>query len=366
MKLSAVMARFGPALLAQRGARMSVAQRRALAALGNCQTDWSPRWRAACADCGGRMEGPHACGHRSCPHCQHGLGEAWRQRQTRRLLPVDYFLVTFTLPAQLRPLARACPETVFDALMRCAWDTLRTFARNDRRIAGEIGASAVLHTHSRRRDFHPHVHLLVPAGGFDSRSGLWRSRAKYLFRNGSLAKVFRARLLAMLREAGLCLPKHLPEKWMVDCCPVGRGAQAIGYLARYLYRGVLSERDLLGWDEQGNVTFRYRDGQTGARMTRSLPGVDFLALLLQHVLPKGFHRVRDYGLLHPKRSALLKRIQLMLQVRLPTTPGEDDPNNTHVWRCPHCGGPLRVIATRLAPHRKRRRPDDHAPRSIVM
>jgi hypothetical protein len=275
-------------------------------------------------------------------------------------------MVTFTLPAQLRPLARACPETVFDALMRCAWDTLRTFARNDRRLAGEIGASAVLHTHSRRRDFHPHVHLLVPAGSLDSRSGLWRSKAKYLFREECLAKVFRARLLAMLRDAGLCLPKHLPEEWMVDCRRVGRGEKAIGYLARYLYRGVLSERDLLGWDDTGKVSFRYRESETGARKVRSLPGVDFLALLLQHVLPKGFHRVRDYGLLHPKRGALLRRIQLMLQVRLPNPPSENHETRQSIWRCPHCGGPLRIIATRLAPQRTRRRPEAHDGRSGVM
>lgn len=363
MNLSAIIERFGPALLAQRAAQMSHEALRALSALRVCQTGESARWQAACADCGKALLGPHACGHRSCPHCQHGLGEAWRQRQLQRLLPVSYFLVTFTLPAELRPLARRHPRRVFDALMRCAWDTLRTFARNDRRLAGEIGASAVLHTHSRTRDFHPHVHLLVPAGGLDPRSGLWRSKAKYLFRQKSLATVFRARLLATLREAGLCLPGNLPEAWVVDCRCVGRGDTAVGYLSRYLYRGVLSERDLLGCDAAGSVSFRYREGSTGDTRIRSLPGVDFLALLLQHVLPKGFHRVRDFGLLHPRRSAQLRRIQLMLQVRLP--PREPDAPRAS-WRCPHCGGTLRIIATRLPPHPPRRTPQIHAERSQIM
>jgi DNA-directed RNA polymerase subunit RPC12/RpoP len=360
MNLSTVIARFGTAV-----GPLCFDARRAMAAMGACQTEHSPRWRAACAACDAHLDGTHACGHRACPHCQHRLGQLWQQRQRARLLPVDYFLVTFTLPAGLRALARCQSRTMFDALMRCAWDTLRDFARNDRHLAGGIGATAVLHTHNRRRDFHPHVHLLVPAGAVDRRSGLWRSTSHYLFRAGALATVFRARLLGRLRDVGLRIPDGLPDTWIADCRRVGQGEQALGYLARYLYRGVLSERDLLGVDDEGQVRFRYRDGQTGRTEVRRLPGAEFLRLLLQHVLPKGFHRVRDYGLLHPKCATQLRRVQLLLQVRLP--PIERDPAKRGL-RCPHCGAPMRMVATRLPALNAsdQRRPERGQPGITVM
>ena len=362
MTLAEVIERFGTEYLARYGDRLSNEVRQAVSAMRSCQSARSPHWLAQCTGCQADLAGAHSCGHRSCPHCQHGTGEAWRLRQCRRLLPVDYFLVTLTLPAQLRALARSHPRIVYDALLRCGWATVACFGRADARLGVELGATAVLHTHSRTRDYHPHVHLLVPAGGIDPRTKLWRSKHRYLFRSGNLAKVFRARVLTALCEAGLNVPAGLPETWVADCSRVGRGEQALGYLARYLYRGVLSERDLLGCDGE-SVCFRYRDSASGQTRIRTLPGTEFLALLLQHVLPKGFRRVRDFGLLHPLRKHLLARVQYLLQVRLPDLP----PPKRCVLLCPKCGAPMRVIATRLTPaqvRRRTRRPHDH--RSAIM
>jgi predicted RNA-binding Zn-ribbon protein involved in translation (DUF1610 family) len=361
MTLAEVIERFGTEFLARHDDRRSNDVRRAVSAMRWCRSAHSPHWQAQCTGCEASLAGPHSCGHRSCPHCQHGTGEAWRQRQCRRLLPVDYFLVTFTLPAQLRHLARQHPRRVYGALMQCAWSTLASFARNDRRLGVELGATAVLHTHSRTRDFHPHVHLLVPAGGLDPRTRLWRSTRRFLFRAGNLARVFRARMLAALRALGLTLPDPVPATWVADCTRVGRGEQALGYLARYLYRGVLSERDLLGC-EGDHVRFRYRDS-TGQTRIRCLHGADFLALLLQHVLPKGFRRVRDFGLLHPRRKTLLARVQLLLQVHLPDSP----PLARCTLHCTRCGAAMRIVATRLTPaqaHRRRTPHHDH--RSLAM
>lgn len=362
MNLSEAIERFAPALLARQGDRLSNEARQALSAMRHCRAAGSPHWLADCPDCATQAAGPHSCGHRSCPHCQHGTGEAWRQRQLQRLLPVDYFLVTFTLPAPLRGLARAHPRRVYDALLRCAWATVAQFGRNQARLAVDLGATAVLHTHSRTRDYHPHVHLLVPAGGVNRTSGLWRSTSRYLFKAGNLAQVFRAKLLAALREAGLSVPAGLPDTWVADCTRVGQGEQALGYLARYLYRGVLSERDLLDGDD-GQVRFRYRDSATGHSRIRRMDGADFLILLLQHVLPKGFHRVRQFGLLHPKRKALLARVQCLLRVRLPPIAASARPG----LRCPTCGAPMRVIATRLSPGQARERlRRSEAQRSAIM
>jgi hypothetical protein len=147
-------------------------------------------------------------------------------------------------------------------MLRTAWQCLAQFARNDPVLGVQIGASAVLHTHNRRRAYHPPVHLLVPAGGVDSNRTLWRRKDTYLFNGRNLAAVFRAKLLAALRASGLTLPPRLPPQWVANCHRVGQGQKALDYLARYLYRGVLSERDILGCHD-GQVSFRYTEAKSG-------------------------------------------------------------------------------------------------------
>jgi len=154
---------------------------------------------------------------------------------------------------------------------------------------------AVLHTHNRRLDCHPHVHIVVPGGGIDVRRRQFKKlTGRYLFNAFALARVFRAKLLRALHDAGVSIPVGLPTQWVVDCRTVGRGEPALKYLSRYLYRGVIRERDLLAYDANaGTVTFGYQDAQTGRAATRTLPMADFLWRVLLHVLPTGFRRVRD-------------------------------------------------------------------------
>jgi hypothetical protein len=136
-------------------------------------------------------------------------------------LPADYFLLTFTLLAQLRGLARKHPREVYAALMQCAWQTLAKFAKNGRGV--ELGATAVLHTHSRTRDYHPHVHLVVPGGGLNLDSGQWKAERRYLFNSQNLTRVFRAKLLQRLRVHGLSAPADTPKDWVAHCACVGDG-----------------------------------------------------------------------------------------------------------------------------------------------
>lgn len=192
------------------------------------------------------------------------------------------------MPTELRALAARHAKCVYDALFTAAWTTVQTFCRNDRLLKGEAGAMPVLHTHSRRLDLHPHVHLVMPGAGLDARSRRWRTKTGYLFSRKALAKVFRAKLLAELAQAGLHASGPFPGKWVVDCRRVGNGEKALAYLGRYLYRGVIREADLLACDHDGSgqVSFRYRDSQSGETKVRTLPGADFLHLLLQHVPSK--------------------------------------------------------------------------------
>lgn len=346
IRLATLIERFEPSFLAQYGARLRPEQRQALTAMKSCRTALRPKMLACCLACEEQILVPHSCGHRLCPHCQHHESQQWLERQRQTLVPGQYFLVTFTLPAEFRPLALADPRPLYDLLMQCAWQTLLTFSRNDRQLQGTPGAVAVLHTHSRRLDYHPHVHCVIPAAALDTANRRWRTKTgkHYLFNHKALAKVFRAKMLAAMTEAGLNLPEGRPRKWVVDCQRVGSGEKALIYLGRYLYRGVLQEKDILAYDH-GQVTFRYRNSKTRRTETRTLPGATFLWLLLQHVLPKGFRRARNFGFLHPNSKRLIQLLQLLLKINPGRAFEAVKPRPPLV--CPCCGGPMTIIRTRL-------------------
>ena len=323
--------------------QLSRGQRHALAAMLACRTAQCGEILLDCPACHDAQTRYRSCGHRNCPRCQHHDTAHWLERQRQKLLPVEYFLVTFTLPYELRTLARRHPAHIYGMLFACAQSTLATFAGNADTLGGRIGMTAVLHTHTRRLDYHPHVHLVVPGGCLKTRRRQWKTlRGKYLFNEQALARVFRARMLAAITAAGLTLPASLPRAWVAHCTHAGRGLPALKYLSRYLYRGVISEKQILT-DDGEQVTFRYRDGRTGEYCTRTLAGEDFLWLLLQHVLPKGFRRVRDYGFLHGNARALLLLIQKVLSVWSRMVP---EPIMRPAFPCRHCGHPLKVIGFR--------------------
>jgi len=348
IRLATVIDAFAADFRAQYHDRLTTDHLRALAAMKRCRSEVSPRMQVACTACDHRALVPHSCGHRHCPHCQHHESQQWLERQTQRLVPADYFLVTFTLPAQFRPLAAANPRIIYDLLMKSAWETVRTFSQNDRQLAGMPGAIAVLHTHSRRLDYHPHVHLVVPAAAVDAEQKRWRTKRRkgkgYLFSHQALAKVFRAKMLAGLTAAGLTLPGHYPTDWVVDCKSVGNGASALIYLGRYLYRGVIREQDILAC-ANGQVTFRYRHAKTGRMEQRTLSGADFLWLVLQHVLPKGFRRARNFGFLHPNCKRMIALLHLLLRF-VPVLASAWVKERAPI-PCPCCGAVMRIVRTRI-------------------
>lgn len=348
LTLAALFATGQPALMARYGSRLQAHQHHAMRAILTCRSGalGTLDWR--CPDCAEHRETLRSCGHRSCPVCQNHSTTQWLERQRLKLLPVDYFMVTFTLPAELRPLAQAAPAAVYSALFSAAADTLKGFG--ERKLKAELGQCAVLHTHNRRLDLHPHVHIVVPGGGIDASRKQWRKiKGRYLFNAFALARVFRAKLLHALAAAGLPIPVGLPPKWIVDCRNVGRGEPALEYLSRYLYRGVIRERDLVNYDHRtATVTFRYTDASTHKPAYRELPIADFLWRVLLHVLPKGLRRVRDYGFLHGKAKPRLTLVQLILRVLITARAQRPRPPIC----CPRCQTPMRVVNVRIP-----RRPD---------
>lgn len=350
--LSSLIHTFEADLLTQYGSRLLPGHFRALNAMKQCRTHLSPQMQLQCTQCDQTRLVPHSCGHRLCPHCQHHESQQWIERQTQQLVPGTYFLLTFTLPAELRHLAWQHQRLLYDAMMQCSWNTLRTFARNDKQLHGTAGAVAVLHTHSRPLDFHPHVHVVMPAAAINLKQRLWRTKRRktkknkpYLFNAKALAKVFRAKLLEHLKHARLTLPDRYPTRWVVHCKAVGSGAKALIYLGRYLYRGVIREKDILACNN-GRVTFRYLEGKSRRWRTRTEMGADFLWLILQHVLPKGWRRARNFGFLHHNSKPLIALLQLLLKLDL---------RRAATWIKPRpgllckCGAPMHIVRTRLQP-----------------
>ena len=351
IRLATVIDAFEADFLRQYRGQLRPEHYRALAAMKRCRTPSSLKMQIRCRACPHHRLMPHSCGHRHCPHCQHHESQQWLERQMKKQVPAEYFLLTFTVPAEFRALAFAHQREVYELLMRCAWETVRTFSQNDRQLRGTPGAIAVLHTHTRRLDFHPHVHLVMPAAAVAVDGGKhWRTKRPgkgkkgYLFNHEALATVFRAKLLAGLKDAGLVLPERYPAKWVVDCKSVGRGESALVYLGRYLYRGVIREQDIVSCGN-GQVCFRYRHAKTGRMEQRTVSGADFLWLVLQHVLPKGFRRARNFGFLHPNCKRLIAVLHVLLKF---------DPARSIAWvkqraplLCSCCGAVMTIVRTRI-------------------
>lgn len=320
----------------------SVMQARHYAAMQSiidCHSPASGELQYHCTPCQQHQSFYHSCGHRSCPACQHQTNNQWLDRQRQKLLPLDYFMVTFTLPYQLRGFVWHHQKWAYQTLFEVAVKTLSGFAHNDQKLGDDLGLTGVLHTHSRQLNFHPHVHFIVPGGGLSKNHRFLKQKTgKYLFNGIALSKVFRGKFIAAMKQQGFSLPPNIPKDWVAQCEYVGKGDSALTYLARYLYRGVISEQNIIKHDS-GMVTFQYKDGQSRQWKTRTASAVEFLWLVLQHVLPKGFRRTRDYGFLHGNAKRILQRLQLILKVTMPEI--EVKPRKIH--SCPCCGFEMQVI-----------------------
>ena len=341
MKLNTILREFEAALKAKYATRLLPSIFRAMTAILCCKTGAAGVFKLKCTDaeCEHQTLLPRSCGNRSCVQCQNHETSRWLDRQFAKLLPVDYFMVTFTLPYELRDLAWRNQTVVYNILFECAVSTLKDFGLNSDKLGADMGMTGVLHTHSRCLDYHPHIHFIVPGGGINWLRKQWKKlKGKYLFNARSLAKVFRARCLDAFNKARLDIPTGVPEKWIVNCKHVGHGKPALKYLSRYLYRGVISEKNIVSC-ENGKVTFKYIDSKTGNTQYRTLDGEDFCWLVLQHVLPKGFRRTRNFGFLHGNAKKKLQLIQLVLHVIVEIT----NPRPRPVFKCPCCQSPMNII-----------------------
>lgn len=357
----------GATYRARRGHALSPAQGRAMRDIQACRTAYFGGHLKQCDHCGRKVYAYHSCGNRHCPKC-HGVQTArWLEKWRARLLPCPHYLLTFTLPAELRPLALAHPRKVYGLLMRCAAAALQKLASDPRYLGGRLGCLAVLHTWTRALLYHPHVHLLATGGGL-SPDGQWLQprNPAFLVPVRALSLLFRARMCAALQKAGLLErvpPRVWTKPWVVHCQPAGSGRRVLDYLGRYVFRVALPNSRLESIDET-RVTFRYRDNRTQHTRRLTLRGPDFIDRFLQHVLPRGCAKVRYYGIWSGSCRRKLDRARALLNPLHPssTTPTSHSlagapPSHTPapaaiLSACPHCRLGQLIVIEVLRPFRK--------------
>lgn len=281
-------------------------QQRALRDIEYCRTAYFGGHVAQCDHCGLLHYAYHSCRNRHCPKCHGQQADAWLERQQTHLLPCPHYLLTLTLPAPLRALALTHQKLVYGALLRCAAASLLKLTGDPRWLGATPTILAVLHTWTRAMLYHPHVHLLVSAGGLSDDGQAWLApkNVAFLVPVRALSVIFRAKLRDAFRQAGLLdqVPTAVWQKpWVVHAQPAGSGLKVLSYLARYVFRVAITNSRLEAFD-QGQVTFRYRDNQTQQLRHVCLPAEEFIARFLQHTLPQGFPKVRHYGLASTARA----------------------------------------------------------------
>ena len=305
----------GPAYRQLYGDRMLPSHLRALSDFAGCRTEALGGHVYSCQDCGELEYAYHSCRNRHCPRCQGDAAGKWAESVGKRLLPGGYFLLTFTIPAELRPLARANQKLVYSKLLREAAASVLLLANDPQWIGGRPAIANVLHTWARDLTYHPHVHLLVTAGGL-SPDGAWKfpPRRKFFIPGRILSPIFRAKIRDALSRAGLVdqvKKQTWTRPWVVHVQDAGRGKEVLSYLSRYIYRVAISDDRIESFD-RNQVTFAWWPRGEKARRLMTLPVNDFLARFLQHVLPKRFVKVRYFGLLAPNQHGNLETARRLL------------------------------------------------------
>ncbi|GFO56250.1 IS91 family transposase [Geomonas sp. Red276] len=345
--LADIVEAYGDAYLADYAPKLLPSHRRALADIGACRTERMGGHVSLCEECGHRHYTYHSCKNRNCPKCHGTEIRTWLEKREAELLPVRYFHLVFTLPGELRDLVRSNQKTLYAILMQSAAEALAKIGLDPRLVGGKLGMLAVLHTWTRALEHHPHVHMLVPAGGLDG-DGAWRpSRKKFLVPVKALSRLFRQRFVKLAKRAlpHVTFPQEVWSKeWVVFCRPTfNRAKKVLRYLGRYVHRIAITDNRIVS-HQGGTVTFRYQNSGTGSWKTMTLPAKEFLRRYLQHVLPQGFHKVRYYGLLSPANRVTLKRLQLLL-AEMYRRDEEEEPETSKGWepRCPCCQGVMVVV-----------------------
>lgn len=367
--LQTILARF-----LNRDHRLSPRQWQVCSHLQACRTEALGGLQWHCDHCDYDLPQYHACRDRHCPRCQQRASRRWCESQQAAVLPVTYYHLVFTLPPTLNPWVQLHPDVIYRLLFHSVWATLKAFAADPKRLNGELGMTAVLHTWGQNLTQHVHLHCLIPGGAL-SPAGQWtHAQSTYLFPVRALSRVFRGKMVSALRAAyqhgelhritwpgdvDNTLATLMQTDWVVysKAC-VSHTDTVVAYLARYSHRIAISDRRIVAMDAE-RVAFRYKDYRDHDRQkVMWLSGVEFIRRFLLHVLPKGLMRLRHYGFLANRcRADKLRRIRAVLEQANASTPVRHDATGNAPdtafdgYPCPQCQpGTVRVLYP-LAPNR---------------
>jgi len=372
VELADVVRRFAAKYTSQYDQTMMPSQKRALSDIAACCTQELGGRLYRCDDCQDTFWRYHCCRNRACPKCHGSQTRRWLEQRQAELLPCDYFHAVVTVPPELHGLFRRHQKLLYGLLMQVAAEAVKELCANRRHLGALPGILSVLHTWNGRLHYHPHVHMLITGGGITPDGQHWQpARGEFLIPVAVLSRKIAAKFREALKAKKPAVFSSIPagvwrREWVSFVKHYGHANQAVlNYLSRYVFRTAISNARILGMD-QAHVTFRFKDRDSQTWQTERLPGVKFLRRFLQHVLPRGFHKVRYYGLWHPSKRTESNRawVELMLQTPAETTkpakladvleswgqlPQGTDPASLDIEgdaqrpRCPCCGS----LRTRL-------------------
>ena len=344
---------FGPEYLERYAQVMPNAHRKVIDAIIACRTEVCGIALYQCERCGEFHRVYRSCGNRHCPTCQYHKTRQWLEKQVKRQLPGHHFLLTFTVPENLRRFIRKNQRVAYSALFKASSEAIKKLALNEHSIGGDLpGFFGILHTWGRTLEYHPHIHYIVPGGALSTSDGLWHpSRIDFYLPVRALSIIFKAKFRDQMKEAGLFdqIPCQVWQiDWNVNSQAVGPSEGSLRYLAPYIFKVAISNSRIL--KVQNRIVFiRYRKPHSYRLRTLALEVMEFMRRFLQHVLPTGFMKVRYYGFMNSNCGVSLDHIRTLIElsygfnVVLPK-------NDLAPWQpitCPTCGGTLRLLSLLL-------------------
>jgi hypothetical protein len=336
-----IVCQYGTEYLNQFSESILPSHRKAMNHIASCRTREMGGQKYLCKTCNKIHYSYHSCRDRHCPKCQNDRVDEWLSTQFELLLSVPYFMATVTVPEALRSVFRSHQRKMYHLFFKASAEAIMLLAQDKRFLGADIGLMGILQTWTRQLVYHPHLHFVIPGGGI--RNERWKySKPDFFIHGKPLARMIRGKFKTAVKKVGLY--DLIPEKvwkqdWVCDVKSVGNGEAVLKYLAPYVYRVAISDRNILNV-KSGKVTFRYKENRSDRFKTCTLHVVEFLRRFLQHVLPKGFVKVRYFGFLATKKREKLRDIKELIGIRLSGKRAPYPKKPKKPMTCPDCGNLL--------------------------
>ena len=349
-----IFSTYGPEYISRFSHAMPREHRKVIHAVSSCRSAEHGMIVYTCRECGKSHTVFRSCGNRHCPTCQSHKARQWLAGKLENQLPTHHFMITFTVPEQMRAFIRSNQRISYEAMFKASSSTIKTLAANERFAGGDIpGFFGVLHTWGRQLAYHPHIHYIVPGGAFSSEDNSWHaSRPDFFVPVRALSALFKPRFKDEMKKAGLyaSIPSKAWEPaWNVNSQPVGKDGNALRYLAPYVFKVAISDSRIKSV-ENNLVSFHYKKHGSNRLRTMTLSAMEFLHRFLQHVLPTGFMKVRYYGFMHASSRVSLRDVILAVEIDsgFSQTSSRIPPEPLVYPVCPICGGKLVHLYSILA------------------